>query len=57
MSVGGFRHVPVVDEAGRPAGILSARDVLDFVVELCPEELLNLPPEPDLAVHRTAEGD
>jgi CBS domain-containing protein len=57
MSVGGFRHVPVVDDAGRPTGMLSARDVLDFVVELCPEELLNLPPEPDLAVHARPEGD
>ncbi|HET8539107.1 MAG TPA: CBS domain-containing protein [Anaeromyxobacter sp.] len=57
MSVGGFRHVPIVDDAGRPAGILSARDVLDFVVELCPEELLNLPPEPELEVHPRAEGD
>jgi CBS domain-containing protein len=57
MSVGGFRHVPIVDDAGRPAGILSARDVLDFVVELCPEELLNLPPEPELAVHPRPDGD
>jgi CBS domain-containing protein len=57
MSVGGFRHVPIVDDAGRPAGILSARDVLDFVVELCPEEILNLPPEPELAVHRRVDGD
>jgi CBS domain-containing protein len=57
MSVGGFRHVPLVDGAGRPAGILSARDVLDFVVELCPEEILNLPPEPELALHPTPDGD
>ena len=57
MSVGGFRHVPLVDAAGRPAGILSARDVLDFVVELCPEEILNLPPEPELALHPTPDGD
>ncbi len=57
MAVGGFRHVPVVDEVGRPVGLVSARDVLDFLVELCPEEILNLPPEPELAVHRTAEGD
>lgn len=57
MSVGRFRHVPIVDEAGRPAGILSARDVLDFIVELCPEEILNLPPEPELALHRTPDGD
>jgi CBS domain-containing protein len=57
MSVGGFRHVPIVDDSGRPQGIVSARDVLDFVVELCPEEILNLPPEPELAVHRTVDGD
>jgi CBS domain-containing protein len=57
MSVGGFRHVPVVDDAGRPAGIVSAGDVLQFVVELCPEEILNLPPEPELALHRSAEGE
>jgi CBS domain-containing protein len=57
MSVGGFRHVPVVDDAGRPAGIVSAGDVLQFVVELCPEEILNLPPEPELAVHRAPEGE
>ncbi len=57
MSIGGFRHVPLVDDAGRPAGILSARNVLDFVVELCPEEILNLPPEPELANHPTPDGD
>jgi CBS domain-containing protein len=57
MSVGRFRHVPIVDDAGRPAGILSARDVLDFIVELCPEEILNLPPEPELALHPTPDGD
>ncbi len=57
MSVGGFRHVPVVDDAGRPAGMVSAGDVLQFVVELCPEEILNLPPEPELALHRSAEGE
>ena len=26
MAVGGFRHVPIVD-AGRPVGVVSARDV------------------------------
>ena len=57
MSVGRFRHVPVVDDGGRAAGIVSARDLVDFIVELCPEECLNLPPEPDLALHPRAEGD
>jgi CBS domain-containing protein len=57
MSVGRFRHVPLVDGDGAPAGMISVRDIADFIVELCPEELLNLPPEPDLALHPTAEGD
>ena len=57
MSVGRFRHVPLVDGHGAPVGMISARDIADFVVELCPEELLNLPPEPDLAIHPRPEGD
>jgi CBS domain-containing protein len=57
MSVGRFRHVPLVDEAGRSAGMVTAGDLVDFLVELCPEEILNLPPEPRLAVHPRAEGD
>lgn len=28
MDLGSFRHVPVVDEAGKPTGIISARDIL-----------------------------
>ena len=56
MSVGRFRHVPVVDAAGTPAGMLTTRDLVDFIVELCPEEILNLPPEPELALHPEREG-
>ncbi|HVP66662.1 MAG TPA: CBS domain-containing protein [Anaeromyxobacteraceae bacterium] len=56
MSVSRFRHVPVVDERGVPKGMVSARDVIDFVCELCPEELLNLPPDSRHAVPRDQEG-
>lgn len=41
MSVGGFRHVPLVDERGRPAGVVSVRDVVDLLVEAFPAEILN----------------
>jgi CBS domain-containing protein len=43
MSVGGFRHVPVVD-AGRPAFVVSVRDVVELLVDRFPREVLNLPP-------------
>ena len=56
MSVGRFRHVPLVDDAGRAAGMISIRDVADLIVELCPEEILNLPPEPHLELHPTPDG-
>ena len=57
MSVGRFRHVPLVDERNVPVGMISGRDVLDFLVELLPEAVLNLPSSPELAMHRTVEGD
>lgn len=45
MSVGGFRHLPVTDERGHPAFILSVRDIVEFLVESFPAEILNLPPD------------
>jgi CBS domain-containing protein len=57
MSVGRYRHVPLVGKDGKPAGVLSIRDIVDFIVELCPEEILNLPSEPALAIHPTVDGD
>jgi CBS domain-containing protein len=45
MAVGGFRHVPVLDEHGCPVRVVSVRDVVQFLVEFFPSEILNLPPE------------
>ena len=47
MQKGGYRHLPVVDEAGRPVGVVSARRVVHYVVEHFPALVFNLPPEPD----------
>jgi CBS domain-containing protein len=57
MAVGRFRHVPLVDDEGLPQGMVSARDVIDFICELCPEEILNLPPEPQMAIPKTVDGE
>lgn len=57
MSEGRLRHVPIVDDAGVPVGMISIRDVLDFVVELAPEAVLNLPSDPKLAVHPKPDGE
>ncbi len=55
MQKGGYRHLPVVDEAGRPVGILSARRVVHYLVEHFPALVFNLPPELD-RFPKTAEG-
>lgn len=56
MSVGRFRHVPLVDAGGALVGMISIRDIVDFIVELCPEEILNLPSQPELAIPRSTDG-
>jgi len=43
MSVGGFRNVPVIDDELRPAFVISVRDVVNFLVDAFPREVLNLP--------------
>jgi CBS domain-containing protein len=45
MAVGGYRHIPVVDDAHRPVFVISIRDVVQFLVDFFPEQILNLPPE------------
>jgi CBS domain-containing protein len=44
MSVGGFRHVPVVDRDEHPVSLVSVKDVIEWLVERFPREILNLPP-------------
>ncbi|MER3520780.1 MAG: CBS domain-containing protein, partial [Acidimicrobiia bacterium] len=39
---GGFRHLPVVDEDGKPSGLLSIRDILAEIAEYFPQEVSNL---------------
>jgi CBS domain-containing protein len=59
MSVGGYRHVPVVDDEHRPAFVISVRNVVEFLVEAFPREILNLPKDFQIAnsAHdRTREG-
>ena len=46
MHNGGYRHVPVVDDHGRPTDIVSVRDVVSYLAAFFPEEVLNLPPDP-----------
>ena len=33
MDLGGYRHIPVVDESNKPVGVISARDILRYFNE------------------------
>lgn len=56
MSTGGFRHVPVVDADHSPVSVVSVRDVVAFLVDHFPSEVLNLPPDFANIHHREREG-
>ena len=46
MERGHYRNVPLVDEGGNLVGLLRQQDVLEYVAEAFPQEILNLPPRP-----------
>jgi CBS domain-containing protein len=46
MRTGRYRNVPMVDEAGSLVGVVRQADIIKFLAESFPEELLNLPPRP-----------
>jgi len=51
MEQGHFRNLPLVDDDGTVVGLLRQLDLLEYVAEAFPEEILNLPPRP----HQTIE--
>jgi CBS domain-containing protein len=56
MSVGGYRHIPIVDRDGRAVGMLSVRDIVDFIVDLYPDGVHNLPPSPGAGIAKSTDG-
>ncbi len=46
MEEGGYRHLPVVDEVGRPLGVLSVKRIVHYLAEHFPATVCNQPPDP-----------
>ena len=55
MQTGRYRNVPMVDEAGTLVGVVRQQDIISYLAESFPEELLNLPPRPHQKMKK-AEG-
>jgi CBS domain-containing protein len=47
MQTGRYRNVPTVDDRGRLIGVIRQQDIIKYLAESFPEELLNLPPRPN----------
>jgi signal-transduction protein with cAMP-binding, CBS, and nucleotidyltransferase domain len=56
MSLGGYRHIPLLDDDGRPIGVVAMRHIVDYLVSLFPRDVLNLPPVPPLGIPQVREG-
>jgi len=56
MSVGGYRHVPLVDNARVPVGVISVKDLVAYIVRFFPKSVMNLPTLPRQNYAREREG-
>lgn len=46
MASGGYRRLPIVDEQGRPVGLVKVSGILHYLVEHFPSIIYTLPPSP-----------
>ena len=51
MIIEGYRHVPVVADDGRPTGVVSMRDIVEYLCDFFRRDILNLPPDPRTRFH------
>jgi predicted transcriptional regulator len=52
----GVDNIPIVDAGGKATAVLRTVDVIHFLAEAFPEELLNLPPEPHQTMPKPEGG-
>jgi CBS domain-containing protein len=56
MVLEGFRHIPLVDDDGRPTAVVSMRNLIEYLGEIYSRELLTIPPEPRQHRFKSREG-
>lgn len=56
MHVGGFRHVPIIDDSGRPVGLISISDIISTIADYFSREIINLPPLNKIVDSEMREG-
>ena len=56
MIAEGVDNIPIVDSSGRATSVLRALDVIGFLAEAFPAQLLNLPPDPKQTLPKPEGG-
>ena len=56
MVLGGYRHVPILDDHDRPVGCLSIKDIVKHIGDHYFSEIVNLPPTPKNPGWATLDG-
>ena len=56
MSVGGYRHVPIVGDNHEPLAFVSVRDIVNYIADFYHDAIMNLPPEPVRGAQKAPEG-
>ncbi len=46
MSIGRYRHLPIVDDKSCPSGVASVYGIVHYLVDHFPQTIYNLPPQP-----------
>ena len=56
MQTGRYRNVPLLDDEDHLVGVVRPQDILKYLAEAFPEELLNLPPRPHQMMKKPEGG-
>ena len=56
MQTGRYRNVPLLDDEDHLMGVVRPQDILRYLAESFPEELLNLPPRPHQQMEQPEGG-
>ena len=56
MYIGGFRHVPIVNDSMVPVGLISISNIISTIADYFSREIINLPPLNRLVDPNMQEG-
>ena len=56
MHIGGFRHVPIVNDLMKPVGLISINNIISTIADYFSMEIINLPPLGRIVDSKMQEG-